>query len=76
MGLVSGHRGFRLLSIATILTAAPLTLSSDGLAVNDAAACSTFDGTCCPSETGAICVIGSVVVFDHYYLDKGDCPKT
>jgi len=72
----SGHRTIRLLSIAMILTAAPLTLSSEGLAVNDAGACTAFDGTCCPSTTSAVCIINNFLLFDHYYLATGNCPVT
>ena len=31
-------------------------------------------GTCCPTDTGAICVVGIYAFPNYYYLSEGDCP--
>lgn len=71
------ERHIRYGALIAILLATPMTLSaSDGLAMNEAAACGPTDtGTCCPQD-GAYCVIGKVVLGGHYYLSSGPCPQT
>ncbi len=31
-------------------------------------------GTCCPTNSGAICIIGTFSKDGYYYLSSGDCP--
>lgn len=31
-------------------------------------------GTCCPTTSGAVCIVGVQYRVNHYYLSEGDCP--
>ncbi|MBO3700408.1 hypothetical protein [Roseivirga sp. E12] len=31
-------------------------------------------GTCCPTDSGAICFVGLLYKVGYYYLTEGDCP--
>ncbi|MBO3700407.1 hypothetical protein [Roseivirga sp. E12] len=32
-------------------------------------------GTCCPTQSGAICIVGTNMLENYYYLSSGDCPN-
>lgn len=65
----------RLGAAVAILLAAPITFTKDGPSFTDASACTADTGTCC-YQTPAVCVIGEVVIWSHFYQKEGPCPQT
>lgn len=58
------HRGIRIAAAAVIASAAPLTLSTEGVQPNDACAGGTVDGSCCENAS-SLCLLNGITYLGY-----------